>query len=169
MIKRKDVHSRTLSEMESVSSGAGTSVQRGSHPVPYTEEQKKEFVKEFERKRRRQYWAFIGWAAFVIALGVTSPFRDEPPEWPFWFGLLYLIGYLVFNLIDWRCPACGENFGRNIGPTHCPKCGIVFKTTSKPGPDRSRSGTGPCPFCGKPIAKRANRCRHCLNEWGWDD
>ena len=43
-----------------------------------------------------------------------------------WVSVILCVALLVFNLMFWRCPHCGEHLGRDV-PTFCPHCGAKLE------------------------------------------
>ena len=37
-----------------------------------------------------------------------------------------VVGWVIFNGRNWRCPACDNYLGRAFNPKHCRTCGIEF-------------------------------------------
>jgi len=38
-----------------------------------------------------------------------------------------VIGWVIFNGRNWRCPACANYLGRAFNPKHCRRCGIELR------------------------------------------
>lgn len=100
--------------------------------MEYTEEQKNEFKAQFAKKRRNQRILRVPTIAAIIsvtlgerhvgqALGVSREIIRGA-------AFVVVLGYLVFSLINWRCPACGKYLRRGLSPNHCPHCGVALRT-----------------------------------------
>jgi hypothetical protein len=63
----------------------------------------------------------IGWPIYGMALLWTDWFPHSLRSW-FLFGGVAVFGGIM--LIAWRCPACGELFGRSWSLTQCPHCRV---------------------------------------------
>ena len=55
--------------------------------------------------------------AFVVAISIDR----WTPLLAVAFGVL-AVAYVVASIVVWRCPRCGESFGRNWLVTQCPHC-----------------------------------------------
>jgi len=86
-----------------------------------------EIIEEF-RKRR-----FRGWVAALIGVPATIAV-------PVYFavvvgsavatGVSIFVCFFVLLLVcsvNFRCPACGGNVGRELSPKHCSKCGVRLR------------------------------------------
>jgi hypothetical protein len=38
-----------------------------------------------------------------------------------------VVGWVIFQGRNWRCPACDEHLGRAFNPRHCRRCGIELR------------------------------------------
>ena len=38
-----------------------------------------------------------------------------------------VVGWVIFNSRNWRCPACDNYLGRAFNPKHCHNCGIELR------------------------------------------
>jgi hypothetical protein len=38
-----------------------------------------------------------------------------------------LAGWVIFSVLNWRCPACNMSLGRAFNPRHCRECGIALR------------------------------------------
>ncbi len=103
-------------------------------PVPqvYTEQQKLEFKEQFRARRRRQMLATL---PLLACVALMFWFRRQPgaqigglslDQLLPWLGVL-VVGFIVFTLVNWRCPACRRYLGKGIGPNFCRKCGIALE------------------------------------------
>ncbi len=96
--------------------------------IAYTEEQVADFKATFAKRRARHIVTFVAAIAsmlLMIALpeSLAFPFGKAAPPIPFLFVPLFI----VFALINWRCPACNKSFGREISPKYCSHCGVELQ------------------------------------------
>jgi hypothetical protein len=96
--------------------------------VDYTDHQKQEFRDDFAARRKRQLLATIPILLVVVALAMA----DQNSGQLLGFGvaiwgpvaLVCILGFTVFTLKNWRCPACDRYLGKGIFPRFCAKCGV---------------------------------------------
>lgn len=86
-----------------------------------------EIIAAFRAKRRRQM--FIAVAVFPLLF--LRLFRSSLDQLPFynedWFAILligFIVGCIVFSLVNWRCPQCNKYLGRDMQQKFCKKCGV---------------------------------------------
>jgi predicted membrane channel-forming protein YqfA (hemolysin III family) len=102
------------------------------HPTEFTEEQKMGFQATFAARRRSHVFA-IG-VAIAAAIGVAATVQENasallgisPSVWRL-AAVAVIVVVVVYNLVNWRCPACNAYLGRNVNPTFCPKCGTQLR------------------------------------------
>ena len=97
-----------------------------------TQQQKADIKDEFRRRRRRQLLATVPLLAII---GVSFWLRRDPAATlagqrlaalvP--VALVVIVGFVVFTLVNWRCPACKSYLGKGIGPSFCRKCGVALE------------------------------------------
>ncbi|HEV7239259.1 MAG TPA: hypothetical protein VGQ36_08470 [Thermoanaerobaculia bacterium] len=86
---------------------------------------------EFRRRRSRQWFAAVpGIAAFffvVFGFEPDSSFLGIDTDSLFILAAGVIVGYLMFSIWNWRCPACDGYLGKSMNPTFCIKCGARLK------------------------------------------
>lgn len=90
---------------------------------------------EWLRRRKRQRYAaaaLIIWTVLAAAsvFALTMDFFDVPPR----FGLvifpmffLPLLFYVLFGMVNNRCPRCSGNQSRQRNPRFCFNCGLRMR------------------------------------------
>ena len=100
--------------------------------MEYTEEQKNKFKAQFAKKRRNQRILALPAIAAIISVTVGHRHIGQAlgvsGELAWGAAFVVVLGYLVFSLINWRCPACGKYLRRGLSPNHCPQCGVALRT-----------------------------------------
>jgi hypothetical protein len=43
-----------------------------------------------------------------------------------WVGLLAVV--VIYAFVWWRCPRCGEQFGKALGVVRCPQCQVTLES-----------------------------------------
>ncbi len=64
--------------------------------------------------------------AVIIGLALESTIAAIVPL------LAVVFVCVVISMVNWRCPACGGDMGRNWNPGFCPKCGVQLQETQRP-------------------------------------
>ena len=91
-------------------------------PEEWTDERRRAFREALAARRERQLRAGQVFGLAVIALVAAGVLLRLPEGW--WVpavGALAL-GGLVYRLVNWKCPACGERLPTR-GGTRCRGCG----------------------------------------------
>jgi len=96
--------------------------------IAYTEEQIADFKATFAKRRARHIATFAAAIASMLLMivlpeSLAFPFGKGAPPLPF----LLVPLFIVFSLINWRCPACGKSLGRQISPRYCSLCGVELQ------------------------------------------
>jgi hypothetical protein len=101
--------------------------------MKYAEQQKASFKEQFAVRRKRQIIPFVASILAVIAVKVAT---DElngravigiPGSVIGPLSLMFVVGVIAFSSRNWRCPACNNYLGREIGPRFCSKCGVALQ------------------------------------------
>jgi len=100
-------------------------------PQVLSEQQKEEIKQQFRARRRRQLWATLPLLALVALSFWTRAQPDAaiggvPLAKLVPVAIVALAAFVVFTLVNWRCPACGSYLGKGIGPSFCRKCGVAL-------------------------------------------
>jgi rubrerythrin len=93
-------------------------------PEEWNGERRRELRQAVEERRRRQTLAatvFAGAALAAVASGVLLRVPEE--GWMPAAGIVALAA-VVFRLVNWKCPACGERLPTRRAPDACPGCGL---------------------------------------------
>ena len=91
-------------------------------PEEWTDERRRAFREALRERRRRQVRAGQLFALALIALVAAGVLLRLPESW--WVpavGALALFG-LVYRLVNWKCPSCGERLPTR-GGSRCRGCG----------------------------------------------
>ena len=105
--------------------------EREGETLEYTDEQRAAFRDAYTKRLRKQLLMI----ALLFAVMVPLPFIEDDA---IFFGLrgavlgpisfvAIVIGWVILNGRNWRCPACDEYLGRAINPKHCRSCGIELR------------------------------------------
>jgi hypothetical protein len=100
-------------------------------PLEYTDEQRAAFKDAYAKRLRKQLLMIV----LLFAAMAPLPFIEDSATF---FGLsgavlgpialvAIVIGWVIFNGRNWRCPACGNYLGRAFNPRHCRRCGIELR------------------------------------------
>jgi Zn finger protein HypA/HybF involved in hydrogenase expression len=95
----------------------------------HTEEQEKQFKRQFAARQRRQRVAATS-AVVAVPLGVIASVGSGVSPIRLFVILaagVFVLGVLVFSFVNWRCPACGRYLGQIPIRRHCPKCGVALR------------------------------------------
>ncbi|HEX7832885.1 MAG TPA: hypothetical protein VF787_24745 [Thermoanaerobaculia bacterium] len=84
-------------------------------------------IEEFRQRRKRQWiMAFPAFTSIFLVL----IFADKPGRASLiltYTALALMLTYIVFSLINWRCPSCSRYLGKTLNPSFCAKCGARLK------------------------------------------
>jgi len=74
---------------------------------------------------------------------VRRALRTNTGHFPFFLigAGVAAVALSLLHLVNWRCPACGRNLGRSMGPKFCSQCGVQLQDTENT--TQGRSATGP--------------------------
>ena len=99
--------------------------------MEYTDRQRAAFKDAYAKRLRRQLLMIV----LLFAVMAPLPFIEDDATC---FGLpgavfgpislvAIVLGWVVFNGRNWRCPACDTYLGRAFNPKHCRRCGIELR------------------------------------------
>lgn len=99
--------------------------------MEYTDQQRAAFKDAYAKRLRKQLLMMV----LLFAVVAPLPFIEDDATF---FGLpgvvfgpiafaAIVIGWVIFNGRNWRCPACNEYLGRAFNPRHCRSCGIELR------------------------------------------
>jgi rubrerythrin len=93
-------------------------------PAEWSDERRRELRHALEELRRRQMVATTVFAGAVLAVVASGVLLHVPEEW--WMPAVGIVALaaLVFRLVNWKCPACGERLPTRRSPDACPGCGL---------------------------------------------
>jgi protein-S-isoprenylcysteine O-methyltransferase Ste14 len=93
-------------------------------PGEWSDEQRREFRRALDERRRRTAVGGQLFAGLLVALVAAGVLLRLPADW--WVPAVGIVALaaLVFRLANWKCPACGEGLpARGSGRT-CRGCGL---------------------------------------------
>ncbi len=98
-----------------------------AEPDEWTLERRRAFHEELERRRRRLFRA-SQLIALALVLTVAAGVVLRLPEswWMSAVGAIALLG-IVFRLVDWKCPNCGERLRTRRSSSVCLGCGAPLE------------------------------------------
>ena len=99
--------------------------------MEHTDQQRAAFKDAYAKRLRKQILMIV----LLLAVMVPLPFIKDSTTF---FGLpgavlgpiafvVIVIGWVILNGRNWRCPACNEYLGRAFNPRHCRRCGIELR------------------------------------------
>ena len=99
--------------------------------MEYTDQQRAAFKDVYAKRLRKQLIMIV----LLFAVMAPLPFIEDDATF---FGLsgavlgrvcfvAIVIGWVIFNGRNWRCPACNSFLGRAFKPKHCRRCGIELR------------------------------------------
>jgi hypothetical protein len=92
-------------------------------PESWTAEERAAYRRAVEQLRERQRWAGRLFATSLIALvGACIVFHAPEQWWVPAVGAIALLG-VVFRLVNWKCPHCGERLPTRGSLSRCLGCG----------------------------------------------
>lgn len=98
--------------------------------MQYTERQVREFQRQFAERRTRQWLATLPVIAATILIIVSDRLNKSvlgiPPVVVTIVAFGVILGFIVFTLVNWRCPACNSYLGKRINPRFCSSCGVAL-------------------------------------------
>jgi len=100
--------------------------------MQYLEQQLAEFKAEFAKRRKRQVLGVIPMFAIFLLVVVLDKkpeavLFDVPVGVVLGAAFVVVLGFVVFTLWNWRCPACNRYLGKGISLAFCPKCGVALR------------------------------------------
>jgi hypothetical protein len=93
----------------------------------WTAEERRALRRSLETRRDRQVRGGRIIAGVLIAIVATGVLLRVAAEW--WVpvvGIVALAG-LVFRLVNWKCPSCGERLPTRGSGRVCPGCGLPLE------------------------------------------
>lgn len=90
----------------------------------YSSDELRAFRAELDARRLRQgkfARVFAGALGLVVGTGVLL--RLPESYWVPLVGGIALAG-VVFRLVNWKCPACGNRLSSRRAASECPECGL---------------------------------------------
>ena len=84
-------------------------------------------MKEFEKRKKKQLIVLLTCIPVVLLYLLQSsskrlPFIDDGGMAI--ASLLFLVGVIVFTLLNWRCPNCNSFLGKRFLMKKCDQCGV---------------------------------------------
>ncbi len=86
-------------------------------------ERQEAVVASFRRKRTRHLVVLGAVLVSFLYMAVTGGRNTSVGS----VLLLVMFAALLFNMVDWRCPACDRYLGKTISPAYCSKCGAPLR------------------------------------------
>lgn len=115
-----------LAEQDGTQAVAGEDEERT--PESWTADERSSYRLALDERRLRQRRAGRLFAGTLIALvGVGVVFRAPESWWVPAVGALALVG-VVFRLVNWKCPHCGERLPTRGSLGRCLGCGAPLDT-----------------------------------------
>jgi len=97
----------------------------GELPEDWTDERRRAFREALRVRRERQVRAGRLFGAVLMALVAAGVLLRVPESaWVPAVGVVALMG-LVYRLVNWKCPSCGERLPTRRGSI-CHGCGAPF-------------------------------------------
>ncbi len=84
---------------------------------------------EFKKRRMRQRLlllpiaGMVGLLLWTKANPAATTIMGLPVNMVIGVTVAFVVGAVVFSLVNWRCPACNSYLGKGLSPNFCPKCG----------------------------------------------
>lgn len=79
-----------------------------------------------KKKRKNIVTAFMLFV-FILCMLIANDLEQVPPfvrDLMVPVLTILLIVFIVFMLVNWRCPRCNAYLGREMTPKYCPHCGV---------------------------------------------
>jgi hypothetical protein len=100
-------------------------------PLEYTDQQRAAFKDAYAKRLRKQLLMIV----LLLAVMAPLPFIEGSA---IFFGLsgavlgpislvAIVIGWVILNGRNWRCPACDNYLGRAFNPKNCHRCSIELR------------------------------------------
>jgi len=87
-----------------------SSSSKAAIPIEYTDQQKIDFQEQFAARRKRLRISIVPTVAFLVALRFFDNHLDRSdlrlPAAVLILFFAYIVGFVMFRLRNWRCPAC---------------------------------------------------------------
>jgi len=91
----------------------------------------KEIIKNFRALQSRQYFALaitLLLLVFLVFLYKRSDiFGEISHHTIFTVQIIVIAAFIVFSILNWRCPACRKYLGADINRDRCKKCGARLR------------------------------------------
>jgi hypothetical protein len=99
--------------------------------LEYTDQQRAAFRDAYAKRLRKQ----LGMIAVLFAVMTALAFTEDGATF---FGIpgavlgpislvAVVVGWVIFQGRNWRCPACDKHLGRAFNPRHCRGCGVELR------------------------------------------
>ena len=99
--------------------------------MEYTDHERAAFKDVYAKRLRMRLVVIVLLTAAMALLAITE--GESGISGPV-FGpiavVAIFVGWAIFEIRNWRCPACDQNLGRAISPKHCRRCGIELRGSS---------------------------------------
>jgi rubrerythrin len=90
-------------------------------------ERRRDLRQAVEERRQRQTLAGTVFAAAILAVVASGALLHLPEEWWMPAAGIVALAAVVFRLVNWKCPACGERLPTRRSPGACPGCGLPLE------------------------------------------
>jgi hypothetical protein len=91
-------------------------------PEEWTEERRRAFGEALRTRRERQVRAGRALGLALVAVVAGGVLLRIPEAWWIPAAAALATGALVFRMVNWKCPSCGERLPTRRG-SRCPGCG----------------------------------------------
>jgi hypothetical protein len=99
--------------------------------MEHTDQQRAKFKDAYAKRLRKQLLVIV----LLVAVMAPLPFIEDSATFFRLSGavlgpialVVIVIGWMIFNGRNWRCPACDKYLGRAFNPKHCRRCGIELR------------------------------------------
>jgi rubrerythrin len=93
----------------------------------WSSERRRELRQALEERRQRQTLAATVFAGAILAVVAAGVLLHVPEEWWMPAAGTVALAAVVFRLVNWKCPACGERLPTRRSPGACPGCGLPLE------------------------------------------
>ena len=93
-------------------------------PGEWSDEQRREFRRVLDERRRRMARGGQLFAGVIVALVAAGVVLRLSADWWVPAAGIVALAALVFRLANWKCPACGEGLPTRGSGTTCRGCGL---------------------------------------------
>jgi hypothetical protein len=99
--------------------------------LEYTDQQRAAFKDAYAKRLRKKLIMIV----LLFAVMAPLPFIEDGSTY---FGLsgavfgsislvAIVVGWVIVEGRNWRCPACDQYLGREFNPKHCRRCGVELR------------------------------------------